>query len=674
MPAKPSPEARAKAAIGTGHIVIERVVPQIDCGRYRAKSVVGDVVEVSADIFRDGPDVLGAAIRYKGPSDTRWSLVPMSPTSNDRWVGSFRPREIGRYRYTIEAWTDHFSTWRRDLLKRVAAGQIVDLELEEGARLLERHLGLVPKRARATVKQAIAALRAASAQRPRDAAATAAQTAPQDERVAAATDPRLLEIVTSHPDRSYSSAHEPVLELIVDRPLARFGAWYEMFPRSTGVAGAHGTFDTAARALARIADLGFDVLYLPPIHPIGSTNRKGKNNALVATAEDVGVPWAIGSERGGHTAVHPQLGTIEDFDRFVKEAERLGIEVALDFAIQCSPDHPWVRSHPEWFHHRPDGTIKYAENPPKKYQDVYPVNFDTDNKTELWTELKGIIDFWISHGVKIFRVDNPHTKPMPFWEWLIDETHRRHPEVIFLSEAFTRPKVMQGLAKVGFTQSYTYFTWRNAKWELTDYLSELAHSEMSAYFRPNFFVNTQDILHEYLQTGGPPAFKIRLALAALLSPTYGVYSGFELYENVPRERDSEEYLHSEKYELRPRDYDQPGNMGPYIKRINEIRRRHPALAHLTNLRWHGIDKDYLLAFSKSLPEGDAILAIVNLNPWHWEEGTTHLDLNALGIDPVRPFEVRDLITGDVHEWKGAHNYVRLDPHVEPVHVFSVTQD
>jgi starch synthase (maltosyl-transferring) len=671
MPAKPSEDVRAKAAISTGHIVIERVQPQIDCGRYRAKSVVGDAVDVSADIFRDGPDVLGAGIRYKGPSDARWSFAPMSPVSNDRWAGSFRPREVGRYRYTIEAWTDHFSTWRRDLLKRVGAGQIVDLELEEGARLLERHLALVPKRARATIEQAIGVIRTAPAHL---ASGSARGTAPQDERVAAATDPRLFHIVTSHPDRGFSSTHDPILELTVDRPLARFGAWYEMFPRSTGIDGAHGTFETAARALGRIADMGFDVLYLPPIHPIGITNRKGKNNALIAAPDDVGVPWAIGGTEGGHTAVHPELGTMDDFDRFVKEAERLGIEIALDFAIQCSPDHPWVRSHPEWFHHRPDGTIKYAENPPKKYQDVYPVNFDTDNKAELWTELKGIIDFWISHGVKIFRVDNPHTKPLPFWEWLIDETHRRHPEVIFLSEAFTRPKVMQGLAKLGFTQSYTYFTWRNTKWELTEYLSELAHSEMSAYFRPNFFVNTQDILHDYLQTGGPPAFKIRLALAALLSPTYGVYSGFELYENVPRERDSEEYLHSEKYELRPRDYEQPGNLAPYIRRINEIRRQHPALAHLANIRWHGIDKEYLLAFSKSTPEGDTILAVANLNPWHWEEGTTHLDLHALGVDPSRPFEVSDLITGDVFMWNGAHNYIRLDPHVEPVHVFSVTQE
>ncbi|HEX2236103.1 MAG TPA: alpha-1,4-glucan--maltose-1-phosphate maltosyltransferase, partial [Actinomycetota bacterium] len=382
-------------------------------------------------------------------------------------------------------------------------------------------------------------------------------------------------------------------------------------------------------------------------------------------------PWAIGSAEGGHTAVHPDLGTLDDFDDFVAEAGRLGLEVALDFAIQCSPDHPWVEEHPEWFHHRPDGTIKYAENPPKKYQDVYPVNFDTDNSKKLWAELKGIVDFWISHGIKIFRVDNPHTKPLPFWHWLIESVQSDHPEVIFLSEAFTKPKVMRALAKLGFTQSYTYFTWRNTKWELMDYLVELSRSEMADYFRPNFFTNTQDILHEYLQTGGPPAFKIRFALAALLSPTYGIYSGFELYENVPREHGSEEYLNSEKYELRFRNYDEPGNLAPYITRINEIRREHRALSHLANLRFHAVDKDNLLAFSKTGPGDDTILAVVTLNPWHWEEGTVALDLGALGLDHDQPFKVHDLITDASYVWSGPYNYVRLDPHHEPAHVFRV---
>jgi starch synthase (maltosyl-transferring) len=663
MAASPTQKRRLEAETSKGHVVIERVAPALDCGRYRAKAVVGDVVEVSADILRDGPDLLQAAVRYKGPNDARWALAPMNHVHSDRYSGTFQPTTLGRYRYTIEAWTDHFGTWRRDLIKRVDAGQLVDLELEEGARLLERHLARAPKRHRATLERTIATMRAAP-------------TTPagrSDARVVAATDPQVLMLVRSYPDRSRSSVLEPALELTVDRPLARFGAWYEFFPRSTGSNGRHGTFETAAEALQRVADMGFDVVYLPPIHPIGFTNRKGRDNALVAEPGDVGVPWAIGSDVGGHTAIHPDLGSIEDFDRFHKEAERLGLAIALDFAIQCSPDHPWVMEHPEWFHHRPDGTIKYAENPPKKYQDVYPINFATENKVELWSELKGVIDFWISHGVKIFRVDNPHTKPFVFWEWLINETQKKYPEVIFLAEAFTRPKVMRTLAKLGFTQSYTYFTWRNTKWELTDYLTELAHSEMALYFRPNFFTNTQDILHEYLQTGGPPAFRIRLILAALLSPSYGVYSGFELYENVPREQGSEEYLHSEKYELRPRNWDEPGNLAPLITRINRIRKEHPALAHLSNLHFHGIDKDHLLAFSKADGGGDVVLVIVNLNPWHWEEGTTDLTLEALDIDPARPYQVRDLITDSVYTWHGPHNYVRLDSRVEPAHVFQVMQ-
>jgi starch synthase (maltosyl-transferring) len=651
-----------KAETKRGHVVIERVSPELDCGRHRAKAVVGDAVEVTADIFRDGPEMLQASLRYKGPSDARWSEAPMRLVDNDRWAGSFTPTEIGRYRYTIEAWTDHFSTWRRDLVKRVQAGQEVELELEEGAMLVERHLPLIPPRRRGLVQAVIEAIRSARAEPARG---------ESDPRYVAVTDESLLDLVRSHPDRRGSSTYRPVLELTVDRERARFGAWYEFFARSTGRHGEHGTFKTAAEMLPRVADMGFDVVYLPPIHPIGTTNRKGKNNSLTSEPGDVGVPWAIGSPQGGHDAVHPELGTIRDFDEFVAAADKLGLEIALDFAIQASPDHPWVEEHPEWFHHRPDGTIKHAENPPKKYQDVYPVNFDTDNKIELWNELRRVIDFWISHGVKIFRVDNPHTKPFSFWEWLINSVQEQHPDVIFLSEAFTKPKVMRALAKLGFTQSYTYFTWRNTKWELVEYLTELTRSEMALYFRPNFFTNTQDILHEYLQTGGPPAFKIRVVLAAMLSPTYGVYSGFELYENVPREPGSEEYLHSEKYELRPRDWDARGNLSPYIKRINEIRRKHSALSQLTNLQWHDIDKDHMLAFSKASPEGDAILVIVNLNPFHWEEATVHLDLPALGVDGFNPFEVHDLVTDVTYSWQGPHQYVRLDPFVEPAHVFRV---
>jgi starch synthase (maltosyl-transferring) len=652
-------KAALRALSRKGHVTIERVEPEIDCGLWRAKAIVGDVVAVSADIFRDGPDVLGAAIRFKGPTDRRWSVEPMTLVDNDRFSGTFRPTTIGRYRYTIEAWTDHFETWRRALAARVNAGQNVDLELEEGARLLEAHLALVPSNERKRLQDAIEAIREPARARGED-----------DRRVEAALDPEVADLTRAYPDRTRASTYK-VLELTVDRERARFGAWYEFFPRSTATDGSHGTMRTSATALARIADMGFDVVYLPPIHPIGRTNRKGRNNSLVAEPHDVGVPWAIGGPEGGHTAVHPDLGTIADFDRFVAEASRLGIEIALDFAIQCSPDHPWVTEHPEWFHHRPDGTIKYAENPPKRYQDVYPINFDTDNKEELWTELKAIIDFWISHGVKIFRVDNPHTKAFPFWAWLIDSVQEKHPEVIFLSEAFTKPKVMRALAKLGFTQSYTYFTWRNTKWELTEYLNELSHTEMALYFRPNFFTNTQDILHEYLQSGGPPAFKVRLVLAALLSPSYGIYSGFELYENVPREPGSEEYLHSEKYEIKSRNYDDPSSLAPYITRINEIRRKHRALSELTNLHFHDIDKDHMLAFSKTALDGDAILVVVNLNPWHWEEATVTLNLDVLGIDHGQPFEVHDLITDTSYMWRGAHNYVRLDPYHEPAHIFRI---
>jgi starch synthase (maltosyl-transferring) len=646
-----------------GHVIIERIEPQIDGGRYRAKAVVGDEVEVSADIYRDGPAVLHAVIRYRGPSSRRWQEAPMRQVDNDRWVGTFPPDKIGVWRYTVEAWTDRFATWKRDLIKRVDAGQDVDVELDEGALLMEARLGAVPAARRKKLHAAVDAVRA---ERP-----PKRGEGSLNPRVAAVVDPQIESIMTAYADRSGSTISKPALELFVDRERARFGAWYEFFPRSTGTKTKHGTFETAKRELSRIAGMGFDVVYLPPIHPIGKSFRKGKNNKLEAGPTDVGSPWAIGGEAGGHKDVHPDLGTIEDFDDFVAEAERQGLEVALDFAIQCSPDHPWVVEHPEWFVHRPDGTIRYAENPPKKYQDTYPINFDTEDKERLWRELRSILEHWISHGVKIYRVDNPHTKTFPFWEWVIEELKSEHPDLILLSEAFTRPKVMRHLAKIGFTQSYTYFTWRNEKWEIIEYLIELTGSEMRHYFRPNFFVNTPDILHEYLQSGGPRAFKIRLVLAAFLSPSYGIYSGYELYENVPVETGSEEYLHSEKYELKPRDYSRADSLAPYITRINEIRHKHPALSELTNLTFHHIDKDHMLAFSKSSPGQDAILVIVNLNPFHWEEATVHLDLEALGVQEGREFEVHDLITDTTYVWRGSSSYVRLDPYEEPAHVFRI---
>jgi len=655
-------EETMRSYLNLGHVTIERVSPQIDGGRYRPKAVVGDSVPVQADIIRDGPDLLLCVIRYKGPGDARWSEAPMRLLENDRYGGEFTPTSIGRYKFTIEAWTDHFGTWARALARRVEVGQDVELELEEGRLLLEKHLRLVSATDRKKLARALEVISAGGG---------STSGGFKDKRVAALLDPGLRDIMRARHSREGASTYRPALELRVDRERARTGAWYEFFPRSTGRKGSHGTFVTSARLLPKIAAMGFDVVYLPPIHPIGVTNRKGKNNSLQAGPTDVGVPWAIGAPEGGHATVHPQLGTIKDFDDFAAAANKLGIEVALDFAIQCSPDHPWVKEHPEWFHHRPDGTIKYAENPPKKYQDVYPINFDTDNARELWDSLKQIVDFWISHGVKIFRVDNPHTKPFQFWEWLIAAVQEERPEVIFLAEAFTRPKVMRNLAKLGFSQSYTYFTWRNSKWEIIEYLTELTQSEMALYYRPNFFVNTQDILHEYLQIGGPPAFKIRLVLAGLLSPAYGVYSGFEFFENVPREPGTEEYLNSEKYELRSRDYAAENTLMPYISQINEIRRKYPPLGQFTNLHFHSADTDSMLAFSKSSPGADPILVVVNLNPFRWEECTVHLDLPELGLDSSHPFEVQDLITGASYLWHGADNYVKLDPWREPAHIFVV---
>lgn len=649
-----------KSGLARSHLLIEAVEPQIDCGRYLTKAIVGDRVEVTADIFRDGPDLLMAVLRHKGPGDPRWSETRMVHVENDRWYGSFRPTELGIHSFTIEAWTDHFGTWRRDLMKRVEAGQDVTLELEGGARLIEARLPSLSKGEAKVLAHAVTVLRGDPA--PSDDG--------DDPRLAPLLDELVIELMNSHSDRTGSTTLRPELEVTVDRERARSGAWYEFFPRSTGTPKKHGTFKTAAKALPRIAEMGFDIVYLPPIHPIGSTFRKGANNSLDANPSDVGSPWAIGSKDGGHDALHPELGTMADFDNFVRQADRLGIEVALDFAIQCSPDHPWVTEHPEWFNHRPDGSIRYAENPPKRYQDIYPINFDNDDAAALWLELKRVLEHWISHGVKIFRVDNPHTKSFAFWEWVINELKATHPELIFLAEAFTRPKVMKALAKLGFSQSYTYFTWRNEKWEIVEYLDELSTGDMPKYFRPNFFVNTPDILHEYLQVGGPPAFKIRLVLASMLCPTYGVYSGYELLENTPISHGSEEYLHSEKFELKPRDYSVQGSLAPYITKVNEIRRKHPALSQLTNLRWHDVDKDNLIAFSKSSSEGEAILVVVNLNPFNWEEGTISVDRDALGVDLARPLEMHELITDATYTWHGDQAYVRLDP-AEPAHIFEV---
>jgi starch synthase (maltosyl-transferring) len=648
-------------------VQIQRISPTVDCGRYAAKAVVGDDVTVGADIFREGHETLAAVVRYRGPTGG-WLQAPMELDSNDRWYGTVPVDRMGPWRFGVIAWTDHYASWLDGLRKKHGAGQTdLSLELEEGALLLER---------RPQPNKRVAAALAETAEYLRGAAEVSA-------KVAAAGEHELLLLLAHHPERLDATTSRPDLPLWVDRERARFSAWYEMFPRSEGATWPadsirrrprSGTFADAAKRLPAIAAMGFDVLYLPPIHPIGETNRKGSGGPrdLDPAPHDPGVPWAIGNAAGGHDAVHPDLGTLEDFDAFVAAAADNGLEVALDFAIQCSPDHPWVAEHPEWFRHRADGTIAYAENPPKKYEDIYPIDFDTADPEGLWAELKRVLDYWLARGIRIFRVDNPHTKALPFWEWLLAEVRAEHPDTIFLAEAFTRPRMMQTLAKLGFNQSYTYFAWRDSKGELTDYLTELAHGEMADYFHPNFWPNTPDILTSYLQQGGPPAFRIRLVLAALLSPSYGIYSGYELSENTPLEPGSEEYWESEKYRFRPRDWDAPGSLAPYIARINRIRVEHRALHGLRSIWFHHVGNEALLCFSKvAKHRTDPVLVIVNLDPNQAQEATTWLDLSQLGLERAGPFEAHDLITDTTFIWHGPQNYVRLDPHVEPAHVLSL---
>ena len=616
-------------------IVIQDVWPQIDCGRWPPKRSLGDTVEVWADIFRDGHDVLRAAIRYRRPGAKRFEETPMELVSADRWAGSFAVDELGRWGFTIEAWRDRFASWRQELSRKADAGQ-PDLtsELLEGVALLGDLVGGLRREPGRIVQATLKAL---------------GSDASQEERLAAALAPELAAALAEHPDRPDSTSLTKPLELDVDRERARFGAWYELFPRSWG------GFKGVQGDLPELAELGFDVLYLPPIHPIGTTHRKGKNNAETAQPGEPGSPWAIGGAEGGHTAVNPELGTLDDFRRLVDRGRALGVEVCLDFAIQCSPDHPWLSEHPEWFHRRPDGTLKYAENPPKRYQDIYNVNFDTEDRQALWEALRDVVVFWVEQGVQVFRVDNPHTKPIAFWEWLIRTVRDEHPEVVFLSEAFTRPRVMETLAKAGFSQSYTYFTWRNSKAELVEYLTELAHSPVREYFRPNFFVNTPDILHAYLQEGGRPAFEARLVLAATLSPSYGIYSGFEHCENVPVRPGSEEYLDSEKYEVKERKLDGP--LLPLVRKLNAARRAHPALQRLENILFIETENDALVAYGKR--EGsDVVLCCVNLDAQAAQEGVVVVPVS-LGLPPA--FAARDLLTDGTFSWRIGRNYVRLEP-------------
>jgi starch synthase (maltosyl-transferring) len=654
-------------------IVIEAVSPAVDNGRFPVKAVVGDRLEVSVDIWKDSHELLSAAVLWRRreltdlrpfadplPVDLtkKWREAPLETRweANDRWVGHIELDSLGPWLYTIVAWTDVFGTWREELKKKIAASHDIHSELLEGMAIVEQTLAVT----RGTDREALAGMlegmrRAADDRR----------------RTQLALDARLLELMELHDPRRDAQAYDRELPVWVDRERARFGAWYEIFPRSQGRDANRGaTLREAEQRLPAIAEMNFDVLYLTPVHPIGTTARKGRNNSARRQPDDPGSPWAIGGPAGGHDALHPELGTFADFDHYVASARKLGLEVALDFAVQCSPDHPWVKSHPDWFAHRPDGTIKHAENPPKKYEDIYPLDFETEDREGLYQALLDVVRFWVGHGIKIFRVDNPHTKPQSFWEWLICEVHQEDPEVLFLAEAFTRPKRMKRLAKLGFSQSYTYFTWRNTRAELEEYARELFQSDVRYFLRPNFFANTPDILHEILQHGGRPAFIMRLVLAATLSPSYGIYSGFELCENKPLRPGSEEYLDSEKYQIRVRDWGAPGNIIPIVTQLNRIRRAHRALAHADNLRLLDSTNPQIIAYAKSAPAAsDHIVCVVNLDPYQVQEGLVRLP------DEVRAgtsaYEVRDLLTGTVYRWQGESNYVRLDPHVLPAHILHI---
>jgi starch synthase (maltosyl-transferring) len=657
--ARPSAPAAIDEAL-TRRAVVERIRPEIDGGRFPIKRTIGETIEVFASIFADGHDVIAALLRDRHvpgfehvPEDDKWRETPMTlvAAGTDEWTAQFDVAEIGWHEYTIVAWVDRFLTWQRDVHLKTVAGHDVSLELLEGS-ILVREAAARAEQIGATQPDANWLLERADA--------LSDATAVED-RVAIGTDPELAAMMARYGDRSRATT-SPSRRVWVDRERARFGAWYEMFPRSAGPdASRSGTFREACAELPRIADLGFDIVYLPPIHPIGVSFRKGPNNSLAAGPGDPGSPWAIGSATGGHTAVEPGLGTIDDFVAFRQEAERLGMEVALDLAWQCSPDHPWVKEHPEWFRHRPDGTIKYAENPPKKYQDIYPFDFESEDWQALWHALVDVTMFWVDHGVRIFRVDNPHTKTFGFWEWMIQKLHARVPDVIFLSEAFTRPAVMKYLAKAGFTQSYTYFTWRNSKSELVDYFTELTGSEVREYLRPNLFANTPDILHAYLQHGGCPAFQARLILAATLGASYGIYSGFELCESRALKPGSEEYAESEKYQFKKRDWTRAGPMSELICRVNAARHRHPALQFDRTLRFHETDNPEIIAFSKRAGD-DAILVVVNLDPHHMQHGFVDVPVD------LDSFVVRDVIDDVEYTWHRGRNYVRFDPDIRQGHI------
>jgi starch synthase (maltosyl-transferring) len=658
-------------APAVGRVPVRDVRPLVECGRRPAKAVVGETFEVTATLFREGHGVVAANVVLKDPEGrpAPWTTMRELAPGTDRWGACVTPTAVGRWTYRVEAWSDPIATWRHTARIKIPAGIDSGLVLEEGAELYARAAAGVPEAdLHAVLLTVVRTLRD--------------DTLPVADRLAAALAPEVDEVLARHPLRELVTSSEP-LPLLVERERALFGSWYEFFPRSEGTpAQPHGTFRTAARRLPAIAAMGFDVVYLPPIHPIGTTFRKGRNNTLSPTPDDVGVPWAIGSPEGGHDSIHPDLGTLDDFDHFVAQARALGLEIALDFALQCSPDHPWVGKHPEWFHHRPDGTIAYAENPPKKYQDIYPLNFDND-PAGIYAEVRRVVQVWIDHGVKLFRVDNPHTKPVEFWQWLIEDVAKDHPDVIWLAEAFTKPAMMHTLGKIGFQQSYTYYAWRNSAAELREYVTELS-GDAATYMRPSFWPTTHDILTPYMQFGGVAAWKLRAVLAATLVPTYGIYTGYELMEHVARPG-AEEQIDNEKYEFKNRrweDYEEGGpkegrSLAGYLTRINEIRRAHPSLHRLRDITFHHVDDENFLAFSKRrrLPDGtdDVVVVVANLDPHSTRATTLRLDMSALGLESGDSFAAHDLVTDQTWTWQ-RDTYVRLGPEVEPVHVVALRRD
>ena len=657
----PTPNRSAESASSSTEprirAVIEGVKPEIDCGRFPIKRVVGDCVTVEADIFTDGHDALSARLLFRAQGDRDWSEAAMESLVNDRWRGVFNITALTDYFYTLEAWVDRFKSWRDGLSKKAAAKQDVGLELIEGAELI----ALAAQRARGDDAETLTAY--AVAVRGEEAGA-----------VQKALEEQLAALMSKHAERRWAARYEKELRIVVDRPMAEFSSWYEIFPRSCAdQPRKHGTLRACMARLPSIAKLGFTVLYLPPIHPIGRSYRKGKNGTLSPEPDDVGSPWAIGSEEGGHKSVHPLLGTLADFKQLVEKAREHEIEIALDIAYQCSPDHPYVKEYPQWFRKRPDGTIQYAENPPKKYQDIYPIDFETEDWRALWDELKRVLLFWCEQGVRIFRVDNPHTKAFRFWQWVIAEVKKDYPETIFLAEAFTRPKVMYRLAKLGFSQSYTYFTWRNTKWELTQYFTELTRTEVVEFFRPNLWPNTPDILSEYLQAGGRAAFMSRLILAATLGANYGIYGpAFELCVNAPREPGSEEYLDSEKYQIKEWNSESPDSLRELIARVNQIRTANPALHRNRSLRFYTVDNDEIICFAKQTEDRHNIIVVaVNLDPHHIQSGWVDLPLAELGLDPTKPFQMHDLLTDARYLWNGPRNYLSLNPASVPAHIFRV---